>query len=132
MQVRIDKRTTENLLYDIHVGADLAPDEIVTSILSITVDENPVIALDPLFPEVLTPSLTFDAVGDWSINTEPKTYKDGVVAKANSIMQGHIGGGVQPGKAAFIYTMRILYFTNINFSPSYPREASFQIKVLDI
>lgn len=117
MQIVIEKRSSENLIYDVHVEADLAPTEEATEVTAITVDVNP------------TSSLTFTAAASWSINIQPITYKDGVVAKIGSVMQGNIGGGYQAGYASYTYTMRIQYKTNINSSP---REATIRIKVQDI
>jgi len=116
MQIVIEKRSSENLLYDVHVEADLATNETISTITGLSVDSNP------------GTSLTYDAYGSWNINIQAITYKDGVVAKIGSVMQGKIGGGAQAGQASYTYIMRLLYTTNIN---STPREATIRIKVQD-
>jgi len=91
----LEKRTTEVIWYDIDCTHILDPNEIITSITSITSDQT---------------GLTF---AGQAINSVPVTFPDGVIAEIGKVISVQISGGTVPsGATNQFYTIRPLFVTN--------------------
>lgn len=122
LQEIIEKRSSEELVYDVDLYAELAPSETVDEVLAVSIDE----------PEVDEEELDSNSVpltaadpGDWAINDEAIVYRDGRSVPAGKVLQGLFTGGA--GYDGVTHTVRIEYATNLQ--PV--REATFQIRIRD-
>jgi len=107
----LEKRTTEVIWYDIDCTHILDPNEIITSITSITSDQTGLTITGP------------------AINSVPVTFPDGVIAEIGKVISVQISGGTVPsGATNQFYTIRPLFVTN----ESNTREATVILNVTNI
>jgi len=107
----LEKRTSEIIWYDIDCTNLLDTNETITSILSITADQE---------------GLVFSAS---AVNSSPVTFPDGITAPAGKVISVQISEGVVPtGSTNQIYTIRPLFDTNEGNT----REATVLLNVTNI
>ena len=91
----LEKRTTESIWYDIDCTHILDTTEIITSITSITADQEGLVFLAP------------------AINVVPVTFPDGITAAIGKVISVQISEGTIPtGATNQIYTIRPLFDTS--------------------
>lgn len=107
----LEKRTAEDIWYDIDCTPDLNASETITQVISVQADEA---------------GLTF---GTPQVNTAIINYKDGSTADVGKVIMVKIAGGaIQAGATSMLYTIRAWYRTN---QGNNKREATVQLLVKD-
>lgn len=111
MTAILEKRTSENVWYDIDCTDLLNTAETINSITSVSADDS---------------GLTF---GTPVVNSQTITYPDGRVAAIGKVVRVQISGGTIPaGKTAHLYTVRAKFATNDGGNV---REATVLLNVTD-
>jgi hypothetical protein len=107
----LEKRTAENIYYDIDCTNLLDPLEIITSVTSVLSDQTGLTILAP------------------AINPSPITFPDGVTAPAGKVISVKISGGtIEPPQVNQLYTIRALFVT----SEGNTREATVLLNVTNL
>jgi hypothetical protein len=111
MAAILEKRTSEDVWYDIDCTDALNEDETIVSVASVEADEE---------------GLTFGAP---AVNAEDIEYSDGRVGAEGKVIQVKIAGGIIPaGKRAKQYTIRAVFSTSAGDNT---REATVLLNVTD-
>lgn len=107
----LEKRTSENIAYDVDCTNILDINEVITSITSVTSDQTGLTIVSP------------------AINTVPVTFSDGSIAEIGKVISIHISAGTVPtGATNQFYTIRPLFVT----SEGNIREATVILNVTNI
>lgn len=107
----LEKRTSEIIFYDIDCTNLLEVTETITSIISVTSDQEGLVMLAP------------------AINAQPVTFSDGITAAIGKVISVQISEGViQPPQINQLYTIRALFMTSENNT----REATVLLNVTNL